>query len=131
MNIKDADDAEIEEVEASTIKPEPGQDLAVQVRRHPKMENVERDYVKQKEDEMEIDIKLDLKRQIDYDNQAVLKRDIDELTSSNDYVQVNDKVLNKMFSMSKLKSMYFWFNVKSGLDWFFGGALQTVIVFFM
>jgi hypothetical protein len=66
-------------------------------------------------DEIALDIELGLKNQFSIDQKKILKRDIDELTKSNNYYQVTSKLLGRMFKIGSLRSGCFFYNIKNGI----------------
>ena len=60
--------------------------------------------------EIDLDRELGLAGQIDLDSKSLLKKDIDELTRSNDYFQVPKKYLNKLFKIPQLRMLCFFPN---------------------
>ncbi len=90
-----------------------GGEIVVQSRRHHLMEEEERPYVKEKEDEIALDRELELNRQARYDSEDILRMDINELTKSNNYHRVNTKLMEKMFNMPGFKTMCLWTNLNS------------------
>jgi hypothetical protein len=61
--------------------------------------------------EIDLDRELGLKGQTELDQNTFLKKDIDELTRSNDYYQITKKHLNKLFKMSQLRMLCFLPNI--------------------
>jgi len=79
--------------------------------RHPKMAAVPAPYLERMVDELAVDQKLGLEIQAKIDSQELFKRDVDELTRSNDYYQVTSDLISKMFQMGSLKFRCFRHNV--------------------
>lgn len=105
--------------EAEIKEPEPSKEIAIAPKRHQLLVDVDKPYVKDFEKEIELDIKLNLKNQAKQTTESLLMKDIDELTSSNDYKEVNDIIIERMFSIPLLKRNVMYHNVKSATKaWF-------------
>lgn len=95
--------------------------------RHPLLASQERDYVKKALEEIELDQKLgissgDIKGE-------VLSKDIDELTRSNDYTEVNKKTIEKLFDIQGLQFYCAYRNILSCIGSFI--KANQVQVFFV
>jgi len=60
--------------------------------------------------ELELDKELGLKKQVELTVIKALNHDIDELTSSRDYFEVSQSLLEKLFQIKKLRIMCLWTN---------------------
>jgi len=85
---------------------------SVRIYRHPLMEGKVTKDLAVLVDELEIDKKLGLTYQAKETADEILKKDIDELTSSKDYFQVTRKLIEKLFNIRKFRSMCFFENIK-------------------
>jgi hypothetical protein len=94
---------------------------SVKIFRHPLMEGKVTKDLAILVDELEIDRKLGLTYQAQETTEEILRKDIDELTSSKDFFEVSRKLVEKLFSLGKLKIMCFFSNVKEAIH-------QTLIV---
>jgi hypothetical protein len=94
---------------------------SVKIFRHPLMEGKVTKDLAILVDELEIDRKLGLIYQAQETTEEILRKDIDELTSSKDFFEVSRKLVEKLFSLGKLKITCFFSNVKEAIH-------QTLIV---
>jgi hypothetical protein len=79
--------------------------------RHPLMRQKSGLYLEKLEKELKLDQQLGLKEQINIDAHEVLKRDIEELTRSNNYYEVSKNDLHKLFQFRRLKAKCASFNI--------------------
>jgi hypothetical protein len=86
--------------------------------RHPLMVEKTTSYVEHYQKEIEADAKLGLKKQPTTSD--LLKADILELTSSNEYYQVTPDLLRRMFNFRKLRAMCMGVNTRSFFSAFWG-----------
>lgn len=70
--------------------------------RHPLMEGKMTEYVEDIAEELELDKKLDLPNQEVISGARLIREDIDELTKSNEYFQITEAGLTKMFKIRPL-----------------------------
>jgi len=84
----------------------------IKIMRHHLMEGQDREYVKDIVEEIDLDQKLELKKQEAFKQAELLQKDIDELTKSNNYFEVSNKGLEKLFKIKKLKMKTVPFNLK-------------------
>lgn len=94
----------------SELKKDIEKDIAINKEktfRHPLMSNKEPDYVVQAREEIKIDKELGLDNQAVKTAEAVLEKDIDELTNSMDYYQIDDKIIDKLFDLPKFRRALF------------------------
>lgn len=75
----------------------------VNIPRHPLMAAIENKHFKQQKKEVLLDAELGLENQCAIDTIDLLKEDINELTSSANYYEVNQNILNKLFKVDLLK----------------------------
>ena len=80
--------------------------------RHPKMATVKTPYLEKFMDELIVDEKLGLENQSKLNAEELFKRDVDELTSSNEYYQVSPELVGRMFQMGSLKLMCLGHNIR-------------------
>lgn len=85
---------------------------SVKIYRHPLMEGKVTKDLSALVDELEIDKKLGLSYQAQETAEEILRKDIDELTSSKDYFQVTGKLIEKLFCLGNLRMMCFIANIK-------------------
>jgi len=84
--------------------------------RHPlKLKDLESDYVKKAQEELEVDMKLGLKKQAQATAKTILKQDIDELTDSKDYYEVDKSTISKLFGIADLKKRCWGINIKEAV----------------
>lgn len=77
--------------------------LVVNLPRHPLMAAVENENFKKQKKEVLLDAELGLKNQCAIDTIELLRNDIDELTSSAKYYEVDENILNRLFKIGLLK----------------------------
>ena len=82
--------------------------------RHPKAQ-LDAAYMEPLKNEINLDIELGLKGQFNLDQQKILKKDIDELTRSNNYWEVSQRTLEKLFKVPQLRALCVLPNLKEAL----------------
>lgn len=103
--MSEKDYAEFEEIKALTV-PE-------NIERHQLMMGQNTKYFSELAEEFEIDRELGLENQMNMDSREVLKKDIDELTDSKDFYEVNKKTLYDLFSIRNLRIKCLPYNIKT------------------
>jgi hypothetical protein len=78
--------------------------------------------------ELEIDKELGLSRQAELTVVKALIHDIDELTSSNDYFEVSQLLLEKLFQIKSLRLRCFWNNLISYISGFLKAGILPLTV---
>lgn len=73
--------------------------------------------------ELELDLELGLKNQAEQTMIEAISKDIDELTSSKDYVEVSDDLLKKLFHIGSLRKKCLYSNVTSKVTGFFKAGI--------
>lgn len=96
--------------------------------RHQLMKGVEIEYLAKAEEELKIDEELGLKNQAQKTIKSLLSKDIDELTNSKDYYEVDRKTIEQIFDFPKIKGMLFFQNVVNSIKETFYG-LRFVLLF--
>ncbi|MBD3262181.1 MAG: hypothetical protein GF334_11035 [Candidatus Altiarchaeales archaeon] len=71
--------------------------------RHHLMADKEREYSERARKELELEEELGLRNQAGLTQEEILQKDIDELTSSRDFYEVDSKILARLFGMRGLK----------------------------
>lgn len=94
--------------------------------RHPLMVSNESDYVMKAREELTIDEKLGLSNQAIKTAISVLEKDIDELTNSRDYYQVDRKTIEKLFDIKKFRRMLFVKNIINHIKGFFAAQVSPI-----
>ena len=87
---------------------------SVRFLRHPKAQ-FDAPYMEPLKNEINLDIELGLKGQFDLDQKKILKKDIDELTRSNNYWEVTHRTLDKLFKVPQLRMSCVLPNLKEAL----------------
>lgn len=88
----------------------------IPLERHPLMRGKENEQFKKEKDRHDLASKLGLETQAKHSMFSVYKNDIEELTSSTDYVMVSDKTLESLFQFKLLRSKALFHNIKNFLD---------------
>ncbi|MFW6311094.1 MAG: hypothetical protein ACOC1K_02540 [Nanoarchaeota archaeon] len=105
--------------------------LMIPIKRHPLMEGMnDKNYVREFQKEAEIDAKLGLKNQSEISIKKVIEKDIDELTNSRDYYEVNKKILEKLFDLNKLKNKCVSYNAGEAIKSTFKCAKPQFYILF-
>ena len=89
--------------------------IPIDTLRHPQMRGIDAPHLQKMKEEIELDQELGLENQSTIDSKTLLKKDIDELTKSNDYRQVDKPLLRRMFKMGSMNTMCTIMNTKSFL----------------
>lgn len=103
-----------------------------EIERHRLMILEQRDYVENIKKEFEIDKELGLSNQMNLDQRDLLQKDINELTNSNDFYEINKSHLNNLFSINLLKLKCLPYNIKETIKktWnYFGKNILSLILF--
>ena len=100
---------------------------SVRFLRHPKAQ-LDAVYMEPLKNELNLDIELGLKGQFDLDQQKILKKDIDELTRSNNYWEVTHRTLDKLFKVPQLRMSCVLPNLKEALTQSILGARVPLIL---
>lgn len=87
----------------------------VEKARHILMRGKETEYSKRAQEELDIDQALGLKFQAEMSAKEVVKKDIDTLTSSKDWVPITKQQLEKLFGFGKFKMICALENIKESL----------------
>jgi hypothetical protein len=103
LNTIDADFIVVTGEENNQVRNLPAKLEDVKFLRHKKAESNPQ-YLQEFSEDIKLDIELGLQNQFEMDQAKVLKKDIDILTSSNNYFQVTPKLLNKLFKIGALRS---------------------------
>jgi hypothetical protein len=96
--------------------------------RHPKAK-FDADYVEPIKKEIDLDFELGLKGQYELDQNKMLRKDIDELTKSNDYWEVSKGILRKLFKIPQLEMMCVWPNLKEAVVQTLKGGRVPLVLF--
>jgi len=84
--------------------------------RHPLMrEVVDKDYVQRAQHELEIDERLGLKNQAEKTAKELMANDIDELTNSRDFYEVDKQAIGKLFGLKDLKARCVGHNISESV----------------
>jgi hypothetical protein len=124
-----------QEAEFSEVKPEqkksnvPATLQTFQLYRHDLCQGKNNNDIEKIAKELEIDKQLGLKAQCELTAEAALQKDIDELTSSKDYVQVSKLLLEKLFGIGKLRMICTWHTIKSFIRGMLRDAKTPLILF--
>jgi hypothetical protein len=94
--------------------------------RHPLMIGQESDYVIKAREELKLDEELGLSNQAIKTAKSVLERDIDDLTNSRDYYQVDRKTIEKLFDIKKFKRMLYIKNRLNHVKGFFVAQVSPI-----
>jgi hypothetical protein len=100
---------------------------SVRFLRHPKAQ-FDAPYLEPLKNEINLDIELGLKGQFDLDQKKILKKDIDELTRSNNYWEVTHRTLDKLFKVPQLRMSCVLPNLKEALTQSILGARVPLIL---
>jgi len=79
--------------------------------RHPLMKGKSSPYAEKMAKTLELDEKLELKPQAIRTQKKMIKKDIDDLTGSNNYFEVTKKGLEKLFRINNLRQKCSWWNL--------------------
>jgi hypothetical protein len=96
MIIKDVKYEEVKEKKTTTA-------VAIPLARHPLMSDKKMEYVKDIQEEADLDRHLGLNHQVRMDELDMIRHDIDELTKSTDYVEVSNKDIENLFGIGWIK----------------------------
>lgn len=107
MTVYDADFTEVKEEKQTTSL----STIKIDDYRHPLLKGLERAHVEKGIEELNLDEELGLKRQAQFTAKTVLQSDIDELTKSNDYYEVNKKTIEKIFGVASLRAICLFHNI--------------------
>ena len=94
--------------------------------RHPLMTDKESDYVIKAREELKLDEELGLSNQAIKTAKSVFEKDIDELTNSRDYYQVDRKTIEKLFDIKKFKRMLFIKNRLNHVKGYFAAQVSPI-----
>jgi hypothetical protein len=103
-HFKKGEEMQNEQEVSATACDDKGKALVVPIPRHPLMAHIEKEYVKELQEEADLDRELGLAGQVRMDELDVLRRDINELTSSKDFVEVSDRDVEKIFNVDWLRT---------------------------
>lgn len=84
--------------------------------RHHLMADKEREYLEQARKELELQEELGLHKQAELTQEKTLQKDIDELTSSRDFYEVDSKILARLFGMRSLQKKCEAHNIREFLS---------------
>jgi hypothetical protein len=125
---REAIEAEFEVCKPKTQYGVPATLETFQLHRHELCQGTNNGEIEKMAKELEIDKQLGLKNQCEITAEAALQRDIDDLTSSKDYVQVSKKLLEKLFSIGGLKRICTLHTIISFLHGMVTGARVPLII---
>ena len=115
---KEANDAEFTNVRSVDVKEKEEEyshkALAkpIKIMRHPLMHGKSEDYVEELSEEIDLNKELGLENQAKIKQCELIRKDVDVLTKSNNYFEVTEKGLEKLFGIRKLKSKCIFHNLK-------------------
>lgn len=85
---------------------------AIPLERHHLMKETNTDYTTKAQEEIGLNEELCLKNQTTINNAEIIRKDVEELTRSNNYYEVNEKIIRKLFQMGVLEWKCVWVNFK-------------------
>lgn len=117
------------ETEFHEIKEEPKKSTAITTRlkRHPLMSEREMPYVKEIQEEADLDRELGLRNQVRMDELDMIRHDIDELTKATDYVEVNDRDIENLFGIGMIRAKCLFHTLRMFLKSPLGIALEVLV----